>query len=371
MDMKEFVAIKKDFEQFLKDGNKNKIIKYSKEEISGTLHYFPPKQAENNQVYKAMEERKREIEREEAFLHLPDIFIGQKKILEKINILVEKAKTTNNPLPHMLLVGDEGMGKETLARIIAQQLNSNITISFGDCIEKAGDIIGILTNLNERDIFLIKDIEKLNKIVKDFLYPALHSYQIDFVIDKGPYAKQVKFNLKQFTLISTTSQLDKLDTNLARTFFSIYRFAPYSTEEISQLILNKSRLLNVVCDEESIKYISQKANGVPAEAVSLFNKVVKYAELSGVKLITNEVIQECLVLSESEYEADKKDIGRNIPGEVRREVWRRDEGKCVECGSQEKLEYDHVIPVTKGGSNTARNIRLLCEVCNRKKRDNI
>ncbi len=300
-----------------------------------------------------------------------EIFIGQSQIVEKVNILVDKAKSRNKPLPNMLFVGDEGIGKETLVRIIAKKLNRKIKIYYCEEIKKAGDLIGILTNLGEGDIFLIKDIEKPNKTIKEFLYPALHTFQIDFVIDKGPYEKTVRFNLKPFTCIATASKLNKLSPDFKNLFFSDYRFIPYSNEEITQIILNKAKASQIILNEESLKFITQRANGVPSEGVSLFNKVVKYSELSDIKLITGDIIQECLKVSESEFKEEVKNVDRSISEEVRLKVWRRDSGKCVKCSSQERLEFDHIIPVSKGGSNTERNIQLLCENCNRKKKDNI
>ena len=158
---------------------------------------------------------------------------------------------------------------------------------------------------------------------------------------------------------------------LKNLFFSIYRFIPYSDEEITQIILNKAKVSQITIDEESLKFITQRANGIPSEGARLFDKVKQYAQLSDVKLITGDIIQECLKVSESEFKKETKDVDRNISEEVRLKVWRRDGGKCVICGSQEKLEFDHTIPVSKGGSNTERNVRLLCERCNRERRDHI
>lgn len=300
---------------------------------------------------------------------LPKAFIGQNTIQKNIDLLIEKVKVSNEPLPHLLFIGEEGMGKKTLAGLMAKKLGRTIVMLASSEINNAGDLIGVLTNLEEGDFFVLADVEKLNKQVKDFIYPAIHNYQIDFVIDKGPYAKRIEFNLKHFTLITTTTNTYKLDSMIKKVFFATFEFDDYSKEEIEQILLNRADLLGVRLDDESSKSIAQKANGSPAEASDLLDKLCKYAKISKVTLITNNLVDEWHSFFTDQRE--QNGIDRSIPGDVRREVWRRDAGKCLECGSREKLEYDHIIPVSKGGSNTARNIRLLCENCNRKKRDNI
>ena len=297
-----------------------------------------------------------------------EVFIGQEQLIKKVNALIDKAKTTNKSIPHMLFIGEDGMGKETLARIIANQANRKITAISEDSIGQVGDLIGVLTNLAEGDILFINEMDRLSKNIKKCLCPAMKHFECDFVIDKGPYAKNIRFNLKRFTLIGTTTQPDRVDANLMKSFFSIYNFTPYSVSEISKIIAHRGSLANISLDEEALKNIAQKANGNPA---NLFNKVLSYAELSDIKLITKDIVEECLNTLEGEHSEDEVGTDRTVSEEVRLQVWRRDSGKCVKCGGQERLEYDHIIPVSKGGSNTARNVQLLCEKCNRKKKDNI
>lgn len=301
---------------------------------------------------------------------LPDIFIGQEKILEKINTLIDKANKSNKPLPHLLFVGEEGAGKETLTKIIAKKLNAKITITYGASIELAGDFIGIVTNLKERDVLLIKDIDGLPIVVKEFLYPAMESCQIDFVIDKGPYAKTIKFNLKPFTLIGTTSNPKKLGDKLINLFYSVYNFSPYVGDNLLQIIQNKAKAKGINIDKETSKYFADKL-GLTTKKTLFIDKVIAFTTISDSKTITKEIIQEFLSTIETSEEPIEEDNRRSIPNKVRTEVWRRDEGKCTKCGSRENLEYDHIIPVSKGGSNTTRNIELLCEKCNREKRGNI
>ena len=164
----------------------------------------------------------KESEEEGVLALKSSVFIGQKEILEKVDLLIKKVTASNKPLPHILFVGEDGMGKGTLAAIIARKLNSRVTVGCGGSIERLGDLIGILTILEDKDIFLIKDIDELKKTVAEFLIPALHSLRVEFVIDKGPYARKVIFNLKKFTCIATTSQPNKLKQDNKTFYISHY-----------------------------------------------------------------------------------------------------------------------------------------------------
>ncbi len=304
----------------------------------------------------------------------PEVFIGQEKIVEKTDILIERVKSSKKALPHMLFVGEEGMGKGTLGRVIAKRINSRITILNAQTLSlsRAGDFIGILTNLEERDILCISEIDKLSKTFSEFLFPAISNFKIDFVVDKGPHAQTINFDLKRFTLIATTSQLNRVNKNLLTCFFITYAFEPYLESQIGQILVNKAKVDGLQVEEKLLEDITKKAYGIPAEAMGLFNKAVIYAKTFDIKILTKEIFEESIKLSG--YQATltaRKLIDRSISDDVRLKVWRRDEGKCVKCGSLEKLEYDHIIPVSKGGSNTERNVRLLCEKCNRTKSDGI
>lgn len=247
----------------------------------------------------------------------PEVFVGQNQIVEKIDILIKKANSSKKSLPHLLFVGELGMGKRTLAHILAQKLNVKITDASGFSIGNAGDLIGILTNLDERSILLINDIDTLSIILKEFLYPALDACQIDFVIDKGPYAKTIKFNLKPFTLIGTTSKPNKVDKNLIKRFYSIYKFGSYSEKDISHIIQNKFKLAAVRLDDEALNYLTEKITSGAARTISLIDRVIKFAEISDIKLITKNMIQECLnTIEDYENDSDQVNIDRSISGDV-------------------------------------------------------
>ena len=328
-----------------------------------------------------MEENKDEIKRlvlgqellnSTPIVDYPDVFIGQEKIIEKIDILIERVKSSKKALPHMLLVGEEGMGKGTLIKVIAHKASARITILNAQSLDRAGDFIGILTNLEERDILCITDIDKLSKTMVEFLLPALSDCKIDFIVDKGPYAKTINFDLKKFTLIATATDLNKVNKNLLKYFFIVYSFEPYLESQIGQILTNKAKASGLQVDEKLLEDITKKAYGIPAEAMCLFNKAVVYAKTFDVKILTKEIFEEIIKLSGYQTAlTGRRLVDRAISDEVRLRVWRRDEGKCVKCSSQERLEYDHIIPVSKGGSNTERNVQLLCEKCNREKSNSI
>ena len=237
------------------------------------------------------------IDREPPIKETPaEVFVGQNKIVEKIDILIKKTKSSKRPLPHLLFVAESGMGKSTLAYMIAKELNVKIIDKSAATISTEGNLVGVLANLDESGIILIDKIDALNAPSVRALRQALDTYEISLVTD----AKTFTFHLKPFTLIATTSNPDKLNPDLENLFFSVCRFVPYSADEITQIIINKAKMCQIeVEDKESLKLITQKSNGLPSEGVRLFNKVVKYVELSNLKLITGDIIHEYFNMSES------------------------------------------------------------------------
>ncbi|MDD5166612.1 MAG: Holliday junction branch migration DNA helicase RuvB, partial [Candidatus Omnitrophica bacterium] len=163
-------------------------------------------------------------------------FIGQKDLVDNLKICLTATKERKEPLEHMLLSGPPGLGKTSLAHIIAHEMNTNIIATSGPAIERAGDLIGILTNLNKGDILFIDEIHRLSKVVEEFLYPAMESFQIDFVIDKGPYAKTIKFNLKPFTLIGATTRSGLLTAPLRGRFGIFYNLDFYKHEDLAKIV---------------------------------------------------------------------------------------------------------------------------------------
>lgn len=223
-------------------------------------------------------------------------FVGQKKIVENLLISISAARKRNEPLEHIFFSGPPGLGKTTLAHIIAHKLGSKITATSGPAIERPGDFIGILTNLEKGDVLFIDEIHRLSKNVEEFLYPAMESFQIDFVIDKGPYAKTIKFNLKPFTFIGATTRAGLLTAPLRERFGMFYHLDFYSKDELIEIIRRSAKILNVPINEDGALEISGRSRGTPRVANRLLRRVRDYAQVKGDGKITKEVADRALTM---------------------------------------------------------------------------
>ncbi|MDD5115777.1 MAG: Holliday junction branch migration DNA helicase RuvB [Candidatus Omnitrophica bacterium] len=212
-------------------------------------------------------------------------FVGHKDIVDNLKIAIQAAKERNEPLEHVLLSGPPGLGKTSLSHIIAHEMGAKITATSGPAIERAGDLIGILTNLEAGDILFIDEIHRMSKVVEEFLYPAMENFQIDFVIDKGPYAKTIKFNLKPFTLVGATTRTGLLAAPLRGRFGIFYSLDFYKVEELAKIIKNSSALLAVQIDEEASLEIARRARGTPRIANRLLRRVRDYAQVLKIKQV--------------------------------------------------------------------------------------
>ena len=206
-------------------------------------------------------------------------FIGQKSLMENLQVSLQAAKKRKEPIEHILFSGPPGLGKTSLAYIIAHEMDARITLSSGPAINRAGDLIGILTNLEAGDVFFIDEIHRLSKAVEEFLYPAMENFQIDFIVDKGPYAKSIKFNLKPFTLIGATTRSGLLAAPLRDRFGIFHHLDFYNEKDLTEIILNSAQKLNVDIDEEAAFEIAQRARGTPRVANRLLRRVRDYAQV--------------------------------------------------------------------------------------------
>lgn len=221
-------------------------------------------------------------------------FIGQSDIVANLKVAITATKQRREPLEHILLSGPPGLGKTSLAHIIAHEMSSKITATSGPAIERAGDLIGILTNLEKNDILFIDEIHRLSKVVEEFLYPAMESFQIDFVIDKGPYARTVKFNLKPFTLVGATTRTGLLSAPLRGRFGIFYHLDFYSPEELSLIIHNSAKELGVKIDNLAAGEIARRARGTPRVANRLLRRIRDYAQIEKKDKIELELVNRAM-----------------------------------------------------------------------------
>lgn len=223
-------------------------------------------------------------------------FVGQKAVVDNVLIAIAAAKGRKEPLEHVLFSGPPGLGKTTLAHIIAGEMGTKITATSGPAIERAGDLIGILTNLGEGDILFIDEIHRLSKVVEEFLYPAMENYQIDFTIDKGPYAKTIKFNLKRFTLIGATTRSGLLSAPMRGRFGMHYTLDFYSPEDLVRIVKRSADILKIGLDKESAEEISRRARGTPRIANRLLRRVRDYAEVKNGGKVDGNTVDKALAM---------------------------------------------------------------------------
>ena len=296
-------------------------------------------------------------------------FIGQTRVKARLELAIAAAISRGEALGHILLIGSPGSGKATLANIINRQMGASGKAISGAAIEKASDLAGLLTNLEEGDVLFIDEIHRLQKTIAEYLQEAT-TFHLHIIIDQGPNARRVKLNLPRFTLIGSVERKEQLNRNLLSCFQIIESMDDYSIDELTAIACRFAKSHNVEIDEDAAGKIARTADGTPLDVLNRLRHVRDYAHVRGDGKITLEIAEAALKMLASTEEKQVTSEGRDaIPSAVRREVWRRDEGKCKKCGSRKNLEYDHIIPVAEGGSNTARNIELLCQDCNRAKSD--
>lgn len=232
--------------------------------------------------------------REEVFdrairpLHL-DEYIGQTDVRLQMQVFIQAALKRGEPLDHVLIFGPPGLGKTTLANIIAHELGVNLRQTSGPVLEKAGDIAALLTNLQEKDVLFIDEIHRLSPVIEEILYPAMEDYKLDIMIGEGPAARSIKLDLPPFTLIGATTRAGSLTSPLRDRFGIVQRLEFYSVEELTQIVLRSSRLLKVQIDEKGALEIAKRSRGTPRIANRLLRRVRDYAEVTNNGCITQEM----------------------------------------------------------------------------------